>query len=91
MRPLKTTHHYLRVALDPPCADALTVRKALQDALQQSFGLTAANTYVDVLWVAEDRRAAVVRLAARCARAAYFNIFSPSPELCSQKFPPCLF
>lgn len=40
-------------------------RKAIQDALLQSFGLTSANTYVDTLWLAEDGSEAVVRVSSR--------------------------
>ncbi|KAH9943900.1 hypothetical protein B0H21DRAFT_747489 [Amylocystis lapponica] len=62
-RPLRTSHHYIRFAVSPPCADALTLRKAIQDALGQSFGLVSANTYLDVLWVSGDGTGTVVRIA----------------------------
>lgn len=55
-------YHYIRFALAPPCSDALMIRKHLQDALLQSFGLTSANTQVDILWVADDGSAVVLRL-----------------------------
>ncbi len=57
-----SSHHYIRFAANPPCTDALTLRKTIQDALLQSFGLTSANTYVDVLWVADDGTEVVARL-----------------------------
>ncbi|KAJ7163490.1 hypothetical protein C8R43DRAFT_1062509 [Mycena crocata] len=41
---------YLLLRTTPP-ADELTLRRALQTALNQAFGLTAAGTHVDVLWV----------------------------------------
>ncbi|KZP05376.1 hypothetical protein FIBSPDRAFT_847812, partial [Athelia psychrophila] len=47
---LPAEYHYILFALAPPC-DALLVRKALQDALAQAFGLTSAGTHMDVLWV----------------------------------------
>ena len=65
-RPLKTDQHYVRFTVDPPCTDGLTVRKTLQDALLQSFGLISANTYIDILWVAEDGREVVIRVNDRC-------------------------
>jgi hypothetical protein len=36
---------------DITTVDALAVRKAIQDALMQTFGLSYAGVYVDVLWV----------------------------------------
>lgn len=60
-----TGNHYLRLAVTPPRADGLSVRKTLQDALLQSFGLTSANTYIDVLWLAEDGAEVVVRVGSR--------------------------
>lgn len=52
--------------MTPPCSDALTLRKSIQDALGQSFGMVYSNTYVDVLWVAEDGSELVIRIAERC-------------------------
>ncbi|KAI0258733.1 hypothetical protein BC834DRAFT_910040 [Gloeopeniophorella convolvens] len=60
-RAASTTHHYIRFALSPPCADALLVRRALQEALAQSFGAALSHTYLDVLWVADTGEACVVR------------------------------
>lgn len=51
----------------PPCSDALTLRKSIQDALGHSFGIVYSNTYVDVLWVAEDGSEMVIRIAERYA------------------------
>ncbi|KAI0050681.1 hypothetical protein FA95DRAFT_1486839 [Auriscalpium vulgare] len=59
--PLPPTAHYIRFSLAPACADALLVRRAIQDALTQSFGLTASSTYLDILWVADSGEEAVVR------------------------------
>lgn len=61
-RRLPSSHRYIRFAVFPPCADALTLRKTIQDALGQSFGLVYSHTYVDVLWLAEDGTALVVRM-----------------------------
>ncbi|GJE88983.1 hypothetical protein PsYK624_050710 [Phanerochaete sordida] len=55
-------NHYIRFALSPATSDGLAIRKTLQDALLQAFGLTCANTYVDILWLAEDGGEVVVRV-----------------------------
>lgn len=57
--------HYLRFSVSPACPDALTVRKAFQDALLQSFGLTSANIYIDILRLAENGAEVVVRISTR--------------------------
>lgn len=62
---LPSTYHYVRFAVAPACADALSIRKAIQDALTQAFGLVSASTHVDVLWLADDGSEMVVRLAER--------------------------
>ncbi|KAI0744587.1 hypothetical protein C8Q76DRAFT_700315 [Earliella scabrosa] len=59
---LVVSHRYVRFAVSPPCSDALTIRKVIQDALGQSFGLVSSHTYVDILWLADDGSAVVVRL-----------------------------
>ncbi|KZT00276.1 uncharacterized protein LAESUDRAFT_688338 [Laetiporus sulphureus 93-53] len=59
------SYHYIKFSVSPPCTDALLLRKSLQDALDQSFGLVSANTYVDVLWVSEEGSETVVRIAHR--------------------------
>ena len=72
----EASYHYLRFAVTPACQDALTIRKMLQDALLQSFGLTSANTYMDILSLAEDGTDVVIRLRPRCVQLisyAYFN------------------
>ncbi|EMD30906.1 hypothetical protein CERSUDRAFT_100878 [Gelatoporia subvermispora B] len=60
---MEPANHYIRFSVSPPNTDALTLRKALQDALSQTFGLVAANTYIDILWVAEDGTEVVLRVA----------------------------
>ncbi|TCD67748.1 hypothetical protein EIP91_011990 [Steccherinum ochraceum] len=62
MPSLKTSYHYIRFSVSPPTSDALKIRKTVQDALMQSFGLVAANTYMDVLWLAEDGSEIVLRV-----------------------------
>ncbi|KAI0830294.1 hypothetical protein BC628DRAFT_1313200 [Trametes gibbosa] len=61
-RRLRSPYRYIRFAVSPPSADALTLRKTLQDALGQSLGLVRAHTYVDLLWLADDGSALVVRV-----------------------------
>ncbi|KAI6148125.1 hypothetical protein BKA82DRAFT_1007348 [Pisolithus tinctorius] len=61
LTPLSANHHYLRLSITLPVrtadsepdedVDVLTIRKALQDALGDSFGITSAGTYIDVLAV----------------------------------------
>ncbi len=61
--PLPQTHHYIRFAISPALgsADALQIRRTLQDALTQSFGATLSHAYIDVLWVATSGDECVVR------------------------------
>ncbi|KAI0354251.1 hypothetical protein OH77DRAFT_1405654 [Trametes cingulata] len=61
-RRLSSTHRYVRFAVSPPCTDAITLRKVIQDALGQSFGLVSSHTYVDILWISEDGKVLVVRI-----------------------------
>ncbi|KAI0697789.1 hypothetical protein BC835DRAFT_1542575 [Cytidiella melzeri] len=78
-----SSYHYLRFAITPACTDALTLRKLLQDALLQSFGLTCANTQMDILWIADDGTETVLRtrptdatkvMAAAAASTATINM-----------------
>ena len=55
-------YHYIRLAVSPQNTDLLTLRKTLQDSLTQTFGVTAASTYIDILWVADDGGQFVVRV-----------------------------
>jgi len=45
--------HYILLSISPPTHDILTLRKTISDALSESFGLTFASTYLDILWVEE--------------------------------------
>ncbi|KAG1721966.1 hypothetical protein EDB19DRAFT_1770323, partial [Suillus lakei] len=42
---------------------ALKLRKSMQDGLAETFGITAAGTYLDILWIAESGSEVVVRLS----------------------------
>ena len=65
--PLPQTYHYIRFAIAPALSpddggsDGLQIRRALQDALTQSFGAALSHTYLDVLWVATSGDECVVR------------------------------
>ncbi|EJF60152.1 hypothetical protein DICSQDRAFT_155904 [Dichomitus squalens LYAD-421 SS1] len=61
-RRLSPAHHYIRFGVSPPCTDPLTIRKGIQDALGQSFGLVSSHTYLDIIWLADDGTALVVRI-----------------------------
>lgn len=56
------SYHYIRYSISPACNDALTVRKHIQDALLQSFGLTSANLQTDILWIDDNGTDVVLRL-----------------------------
>ncbi|KAI0673144.1 hypothetical protein C8Q78DRAFT_970490 [Trametes maxima] len=62
-RRLSSTHRYIRFAVSPPSADALTLRKTMQDALGQAFGIVSSHTYIDILWLSDGGDALVVRIA----------------------------
>jgi hypothetical protein len=59
------THHYIRFSISPPLnsadADALQIRRMLQNALAQSFGAALSHVYLDVFWVATSGAECVVR------------------------------
>lgn len=57
-----SSNHYIRFSVSPPTQDALTLRKALQDTLNQSFGTTSSSIYLDILWVASDGGQFVIRV-----------------------------
>jgi hypothetical protein len=74
--PLPQTYHYIRFAIAPPLtpdgggsssssSDGLQIRRALQDALAQSFGAARSHTYLDVLWVASSGDECVVRASSQ--------------------------
>jgi len=61
--PLPQTHHYIRFSILPPLddADALQIRRILQNALTQSFGAALSHVYLDVLWVATSGAECIIR------------------------------
>ena len=63
---LQPTYRYIRLSLSPPTTDALTLRKLLETSLLQSFGVSRAATYMDVLWIHELGHDAVIRVADAC-------------------------
>ncbi|KAG2117724.1 hypothetical protein DEU56DRAFT_747955 [Suillus clintonianus] len=56
-------HSYIHLSINPPCADALRLRKSIQDGLAETFGITASGTYLDILWIAESGFEVVIRLS----------------------------
>ncbi|KAI0297873.1 hypothetical protein B0F90DRAFT_1736557, partial [Multifurca ochricompacta] len=72
-------HHYIHFSISPPCSDPLLIRRTLQQALSQSFGITLSHIYLDVLWVANSGSQCVIRAndpndaASVMAAAAVFN------------------
>lgn len=64
-RTLKSDYHYIKFTVTPPCDDAIILRKAIQVGLSQSFGLTSANIYVDILWAASDGAEVVIRVSSK--------------------------
>ena len=61
-------YHYIRFRISPPSSDALSIRKAISDALLQTFGLSAESTYVDVLSIAESGQECVLRVRSECVQ-----------------------
>ncbi|TFK71229.1 hypothetical protein BDN72DRAFT_837985 [Pluteus cervinus] len=55
-------YHYLRLSLSPPTQDIFRIRKVLETALTQSFGITAAGTQLDVLWLADTGEEVIIRV-----------------------------
>ncbi|OSX58012.1 hypothetical protein POSPLADRAFT_1124173, partial [Postia placenta MAD-698-R-SB12] len=89
---LPSSYHYVRFTATPSCTDAVTVRKSIQDALGQTFGMLYANTYVDILWIADDGSETVVRVAASEAAKlmASVAVYQGSPRLSVVKESPFL-
>lgn len=65
--PLSKNHSYILLSINPPCADALKLRKAMQDGLMETFGITASGAYLDILWIAESGSEVVIRLSEKDA------------------------
>ncbi|KAF5334918.1 hypothetical protein D9611_010019 [Ephemerocybe angulata] len=60
--PIASDKHYIHLSVAPPTRDALTVRKALADALEATFGIVGGAVRLDVLAVLEEGRGCVVRV-----------------------------
>ena len=48
--------------MQPRCTEVLLMRKSIQDALTDMFGVTFASTYIDVLFVNELGSETVIRV-----------------------------
>ena len=76
-RRLSPAYDYVRLAITPACVDAITLRKSIQDALGQSFGIVSSHTYLDVLWIDELGEELVIRIG---QRYAYLNCILTFPS-----------
>ncbi|TRM55290.1 hypothetical protein BD626DRAFT_402960 [Schizophyllum amplum] len=85
-------YHYFRFSISPLCTDALTLRKAIEDALGQTFGATCAKSAVDVLWISENGDECVLRTAEADASRllAAMATYDGSPRLTLIKESPFL-
>ncbi|KAJ8593465.1 hypothetical protein M405DRAFT_731452 [Rhizopogon salebrosus TDB-379] len=61
--PFSNKYSYIHFSVEPPCTDALKLRKTMQDGLAEVFGVTASGTYLDILWIAEGGSDVIIRLA----------------------------
>ncbi|KAF8586409.1 hypothetical protein K439DRAFT_1340903 [Ramaria rubella] len=66
---LPKLYRYIRFSIEPGIQEPLFLRKTLENAMLQSFGVSRAATYMDVLWISTDGRAAVVRISESDAEA----------------------
>lgn len=79
--PLPQTQHYIRFSITPPTSDALHIRRALQEALVQSFGAARSHAYLDVLWVADSGTECVVRTGGPTYVPLFCFVFAPRAGL----------
>ena len=56
-------YRYIRFSVNPAISESLSLRKLLENAMLQSFGVSRAGTYMDVLWISTDGCAAVIRVS----------------------------
>jgi hypothetical protein len=56
------TYIYLTIDLKPPIANDLALMKSIHDAMQQTFGLTRALTYFEVVWKDVEGARYVIRV-----------------------------
>jgi hypothetical protein len=77
---LRSEYRYIHLAVSPPCSEVLTLRKALQDALLPTFGISSW-TYLDILWVSENGGDTIVRVKDGCVSYAHSFCSKPSIAL----------
>ncbi|KAJ7054587.1 hypothetical protein C8F01DRAFT_995284 [Mycena amicta] len=75
-RQLPIRFEYVLLRTCPP-SEALTIRQTLQESLAQSFGLTASDSHLDVLWVGATPHTDASRVRA----AITASVASPRMEL----------
>ncbi|KAF5381525.1 hypothetical protein D9757_008129 [Collybiopsis confluens] len=81
---LNSNYHYLRLSLEPKEQEQLRIRYTIQQALLETFGITAGSIYLDILWVAQDGSDVVIRIRpddARNVLAAATSWSSPKMQL----------
>ncbi|KAL0952665.1 hypothetical protein HGRIS_006908 [Hohenbuehelia grisea] len=54
--------YYILLSITPATPDPLSIRKIIQDSLNQVSGATVSSTYVDLLWYSKDGAQAVFRV-----------------------------
>jgi hypothetical protein len=76
-------YRYLTLTVEPPLADELALRKALQDALATTFGLVYAGAPIDVLALSP---VTLVRVASGCVRPRYAVRGDRTDVMCGLNF-----
>lgn len=56
-------YRYIRFKITPGISEPLFLKKRFEDALMQSFGLSRAGMYIDILRIAESGEEVVLRVA----------------------------
>ncbi|KIY67065.1 hypothetical protein CYLTODRAFT_422890 [Cylindrobasidium torrendii FP15055 ss-10] len=54
--------YFIAFTLSPPTPTPYTIQRAIQGAMNQTFGVVGGSVYVDVVWVAQDGARCVVRV-----------------------------
>ncbi|KAF8503169.1 hypothetical protein JB92DRAFT_2794258 [Gautieria morchelliformis] len=71
---LPVVYRYIRLSIEPAVTEPLALRKLLENAMSQSFGVSRAATYMDVLWISADGHAAVIRVSDSDAEAVLASV-----------------
>ncbi|KZT21289.1 hypothetical protein NEOLEDRAFT_1073672 [Neolentinus lepideus HHB14362 ss-1] len=60
---LSPRYYYVLFSVSPAQSNVLSIRKKIQDALTEVFGITQSGDYMDILWTAEDCSEILIRMA----------------------------